>query len=158
METENPTTFQPKSKGTPKLVTVTQPTLSEEDLEPAQRRSSFTIKDISGVISPLLPFDKIGLGARKDADKAIALVNEGKTIHVSPPTTPTHNNDQDNQEETIIVISFKLPVQIVRGKHGGFEVVPSQSILLNTLFNVQQNNLTHKTIWIGWPGVIPKDD
>jgi hypothetical protein len=49
-------------------------------------------------------------------------------------------------------------VQIVRGKHGGFEVVPSQSILLNTLFNVQQNNLTHKTIWIGWPGVIPKDD
>lgn len=72
-----------------------------------------------------------------ESGKATPLVNEGKTQYASPPITPTHQNVGDGEEETIIVISFKLPVQIVRGKHGGLEVVPSQSILLNTLFNVQ---------------------
>jgi trehalose 6-phosphate synthase/phosphatase len=63
-----------------------------------------------------------------------------------------------SSEETVIIISFKLPIIIEREKEGSFKVVHSKSILFNTLFNLHKKSSPQvKTVWIGWPGIIPKN-
>jgi trehalose-6-phosphate synthase len=56
------------------------------------------------------------------------------------------------------VISFRLPINIERDTNGQFKVVHSTSILLNTLFTLKQKMQAVKAVWIGWPGIIPKND
>jgi trehalose-6-phosphate synthase len=57
-----------------------------------------------------------------------------------------------------VIISFKLPILIERGKRGELIVNHSKSILFNTLFNLQQRNKKVRTVWIGWPGITPNTD
>lgn len=59
-------------------------------------------------------------------------------------TTPVNNMPKDKAEEvvkisetdTVIVVSFKLPVKIYKNPEGGWSVSSSRSILNNTLFNL----------------------
>ena len=63
-----------------------------------------------------------------------------------------------DEKETILIITFKLPIHLERDRYDQLQVKQSKSILSNTLFNLQQKNIGLKTVWIGWPGIIPKDD
>lgn len=63
-----------------------------------------------------------------------------------------------DDKETILIITFKLPIHIERDRSGQLQVKQSKSILFNTLLNLQQKNTGLKTVWIGFPGIIPKND
>lgn len=63
------------------------------------------------------------------------------------------------QEEKLIVVTFKLPLIVeLSSETGEFHVKASKSILNNHLFNLQQRHPIMKTTWIGWPGIFVEDE
>ena len=61
--------------------------------------------------------------------------------------------------EKLIVVTFKLPINIEEDKETGeFVVYNSKSILNHHLHNLQQRQPVMKSIWIGWPGIFVEDE
>lgn len=60
-----------------------------------------------------------------------------------------------NKSDSLIVMSFRLPVVVIRKKDGSFKLEDSKSLLYPTIFKLK-NHLNFQ--WIGWPGIIPKNE
>jgi hypothetical protein len=92
---------------------------------------------------------------RRDSGATSLSIGTASGIILKPNTASAINEET---LETILIVSFKLPIMIERGRRGELIVQHSKSILFNTLFNLQQRNKNVRTVWIGWPGIIPNSD
>lgn len=92
---------------------------------------------------------------RRDSGTTSLDIGTATGINLKPITASAMNEETT---ETIVIVSFKLPIMIERGRRGELIVQHSKSILFNTLFNLQQRNKSVRTVWIGWPGIIPNSD
>ena len=68
------------------------------------------------------------------------------------------NEHPSTVEDKLIVVTFKLPINIDKDEKGTYNIKPSKSILNTNLFNLQKRNPVMKTQWIGWPGIFVDDD
>lgn len=62
-----------------------------------------------------------------------------------------------NQADSVIILSMRLPVKITRGKDGKLTLEESQSAIYPIIYKLKDHGLL-KFRWIGWPGIVPKDD
>ena len=60
--------------------------------------------------------------------------------------------------DTLIIASMKLPIFVIRNPEGGFKVRPSRSLLYPTIFKLKEKKNMVRGVWIGWPGIIPKNE
>jgi hypothetical protein len=63
-------------------------------------------------------------------------------------------------DDIVIVASLKLPLSVDRDPNSpsGWKIRQSRSLLYPTLFKLREKKKMVKTYWIGWPGVIPKNE
>lgn len=62
-----------------------------------------------------------------------------------------------SKNDSLIIVSFRLPISILRKKDGQLVVKESRSMLYPTIFKLKEKgNFNFK--WVGWPGIYPKDD
>jgi trehalose-6-phosphate synthase len=54
-------------------------------------------------------------------------------------------------------MSFKLPISVVRHPDGQLTLRESKSMLYPTIFNLREKGMLN-FYWIGWPGIIPKNE
>jgi len=55
------------------------------------------------------------------------------------------------------MMSFRLPVVVIRKKDGSFKLDDSKSLLYPTIFKLKSKGFINFQ-WIGWPGIIPKNE
>ena len=60
-------------------------------------------------------------------------------------------------QDSLLLLSFKLPVSVTKLDSGGFVLKESRSMLYPTIFRLREKGIV-KFQWIGWPGIFPKDD
>ena len=60
-----------------------------------------------------------------------------------------------NSFDSLLVMSFKLPVTVVKLKTGEFVVKESKSFLYPSIFKLREKDFINFQ-WIGWPGIIPE--
>ena len=61
------------------------------------------------------------------------------------------------KSDSLIVMSFRLPLSVLRQKDGSLTLKESRSMLYPTIFRLKEKGLLSFQ-WIGWPGIIPKDE
>lgn len=61
------------------------------------------------------------------------------------------------KNDSLIIISFRLPISIVRKPDGQLVVKESRSMLYPTIFRLKEKG-SFNFKWVGWPGIYPKDD
>ena len=62
-----------------------------------------------------------------------------------------------NSGDTLIMISFRLPVVVVRKRDGSFKLEDSKSVLYPSIFKLKKKGFINFT-WVGWPGIMPKNE
>lgn len=61
-----------------------------------------------------------------------------------------------NFNDTVILLSYRLPVVVVRKEDGTFKLEESKSPLYPAIFKLRNRGLNFQ--WIGWPGISPRDE
>lgn len=62
-------------------------------------------------------------------------------------------------DDQVLVASFKLPISVYKcAQTNSFKVRPSRSLLYPTMFKLRDKKKMVKITWIGWPGLVPKDE
>lgn len=77
------------------------------------------------------------------------------------------DNDYDNnlydpsikieKYDRLLMMSFKLPIQVERLKDNTLKITHCKSMLYPTIFKLKDKSFI-KFKWIGWPGIIPRND
>ena len=60
-----------------------------------------------------------------------------------------------NKDDRVLIVSFKLPVQLERDDKGGLYVKKKGSIMNTTLYDLQNKKTLITAQWIGHPGIFP---
>lgn len=60
-----------------------------------------------------------------------------------------------NINDTVILLSFRLPIKVIRKEDGSFKLEESKSPIYPAIFKLRNRGLNF--MWLGWPGIIPKD-
>lgn len=66
------------------------------------------------------------------------------------------NHVRLTQEDTVILLSYRLPVKIVRKEDGSFKIEESCSPVYPAIFKLKNQGLNFW--WLGWPGIFPKNE
>ena len=61
------------------------------------------------------------------------------------------------KNDSLIVMSFRLPVCVTKQKDGSISLRESRSMLYPTIFRLKEKGLLNFQ-WIGWPGIIPDNE
>ena len=61
------------------------------------------------------------------------------------------------KNDSLVVMSFKLPICVLRHPNGTLTLRESKSMLYPTIFNLKDKGMINFQ-WIGWPGIIPKNE
>lgn len=61
-----------------------------------------------------------------------------------------------NKHDSLVVMSFKLPVTVIKLKTGEFAIKESKSFLYPSIFKLREKDFINFQ-WIGWPGIIAEN-
>jgi trehalose-6-phosphate synthase len=65
---------------------------------------------------------------------------------------------QIDPDQQVVICQAKLPIQLTK-VDGLWKALPNQSVIANYLYNLsQKRNSFAKTVWIGHPGIYPKNE
>ena len=61
-----------------------------------------------------------------------------------------------NPNDSLLLMSFRLPLMVRRSKEGKLALIDSNSPIYPSIFKIR--NMIKHFKWIGWPGIIPKNE
>ena len=62
-----------------------------------------------------------------------------------------------SHNDSLLLMSFRLPIHVVRVEDDHLEVRDSRSTLYPALFKLKDKGMVNFK-WVGWPGIFPKDE
>ena len=105
---------------------------------------------------------EVKVDSKSIGDDNTSIVTDDESARSSDEEIQIFNKTKISCQDSVIILSFKLPLQVQKNQDGAWIVKDSKSILNNTLFNLNflqpkkdDLQMSPKTTWIGWPGVTP---
>ena len=103
--------------------------------------------------------EAINLGAHSDEnDEELSSTERDEDDGLEEEDRRLLQDIKIEQDDAVIVASFKLPISVVKDPNipGEWKTRPSRSLLYSTMFKLREKKKMVRIHWIGWPGVIPE--
>lgn len=94
---------------------------------------------------------------KPDTDKRDTLIEDSDYSEDLLEKKLNDNEKVLTNKDSLIIVSFRMPVKVKRKPDGSFKIEDSQSQVYPTIFNLKDRGLLNFT-WVGWPGIIPNNE
>jgi len=66
-------------------------------------------------------------------------------------------NIKISRNDSVVLMSFRLPIHVIRQSNGTIELKESRSMLYPPIYKLKEKGILN-FVWVGWPGIYPKNE